>query len=90
MEVVSVAALRRAHTDMAPQDREHVTPLLYRQAERFAIRRFTAPADWSEVRLVVDTEADVQTMERVLARMDRPHWEYDCAELVDLAREVAT
>jgi len=89
VEVISVAALRRAHADMDPADREHVTTLFYREAALFEIRTFSAPEDWSAVRLVVDTEDDAQTMERLLTHMDRPHWEYDCAALISLAQGVA-
>jgi spore coat polysaccharide biosynthesis protein SpsF len=91
VEVMALDALRRAHAAMpTAEDREHVTTLLYREPQRFRIRAFTAPEDWSAVRLVVDTEEDAERVEQVILRMTQPHWDYDCAALVELAREVET
>lgn len=89
VEVVSIEALRRAHEEMgSADDREHVTAYLYREPDRFEIRGFSAPEDWSDVRLVVDTEEDMELLAQMIERMTKPDWEYDCAALVGLAREV--
>jgi spore coat polysaccharide biosynthesis protein SpsF len=73
-----------------PQDREHVTPYLYRNA---------APGEWVEflcnrdmrfdVSMAVDTQADFDRMERVIKRMDRPHTSYNWRECMQLAWEEA-
>jgi spore coat polysaccharide biosynthesis protein SpsF len=73
-----------------PQDREHVTPYLYRNA---------APGEWVEfhcnrdmrfdVSMAVDTQADFDRMERVIKRMDRPHTECGWRECMQLAWEEA-
>src|SRR3546814_6034329 len=48
VEVAAMAALRQAAAEATdPYDREHVTPFLYRQPERFRIAHHTAPRDLS-------------------------------------------
>lgn len=65
-------------------DREHVTPFYYANAQRFRIRSIESGRDLGEVRMVVDTPADLAGFQSVLERMDRPHWEYGLEELVPL------
>jgi spore coat polysaccharide biosynthesis protein SpsF (cytidylyltransferase family) len=72
------------------EDREHVTPYLYRNA---------APGEWVEfhcnrdmrfdVSMAVDTQQDFDRIERVIKRMDRPHTEYGWRECMKLAWEEA-
>lgn len=88
VEVFSAAALRRALPQMpSAYDREHVTPYLYRHPELFTSENLAAPEDWTSVRLAVDTEEDLARIAAMLARMDSPHWEYDCVRLVRLYEE---
>ena len=68
--------------------REHVTPFFYRHPERFKIHNFVALEDGGHLDMSLDTEEDAQLIERMLTAMDRPHWQYDNAELVALYREV--
>ena len=37
----------------------------------------------------LDTEDDARLIEAILARMDRPHWEYDYDAVMELYRQVA-
>jgi spore coat polysaccharide biosynthesis protein SpsF len=90
VEVVRADAFRSALAEMAePDDREHVTPYLYRQDDRFVIRCFSAPEDFSDVRLALDTDEDADRIRGLLDRQERPHWEYGYEELVRLVREPA-
>lgn len=79
-------ALRAAPLD--PEDREHVTPFVYRHAERFRVTSFTREEDASHVRLVVDTAEDLARMEALIAAMDRPHWAYSLDDLLRLGSSV--
>ena len=36
----------------------------------------------------VDTAADFQRVSAILAAMDRPHWDYDLAKLVELSAAI--
>lgn len=70
-----------------PDDFEHVTRYYYRHAEAFRIATFRAPVDRSGERLTVDTEEGLGKIERILARMDRPHYEYSYENVLALAAE---
>jgi spore coat polysaccharide biosynthesis protein SpsF (cytidylyltransferase family) len=86
VEVVNASAFLRARKLMTEaDDREHVTRVFYRHPEAFDIRNFESDRDYGTLRLVVDTEQDAVFVESVLARMDRPHWEYALPEIAELA-----
>jgi spore coat polysaccharide biosynthesis protein SpsF len=96
-EVMSFAALARAwHEDDNPAWREHVTPFLYRHAERFRLHRVAAPADYSSLRWTVDTPEDWQLAARIHEAIghDRFSWRDVLAllkrhpEWTDLNRDV--
>jgi spore coat polysaccharide biosynthesis protein SpsF len=73
-----------------PQDREHVTPHLYRNAKPGEWVEFLCNRDMRfDVSMAVDTQADFDRMERVIKRMDRPHTEYGWRECMQLAWEEA-
>lgn len=86
VEVVRTATFQRAFAGMNAQDREHVTPLFYRDHQRFRIQNFTADADYSGVRLVVDTQADARVIEGIITRMHRDHWTYSLDEIAAFYR----
>lgn len=67
VEVIRAAALRRAGREAtAREEREHVTPYLYRHPELFRIRRADPPVDLSAHRWTLDTPDDHQLLERIL------------------------
>ncbi|UGS38723.1 cytidylyltransferase domain-containing protein [Capillimicrobium parvum] len=89
LEVVDVAAFRSAYARMTePDELEHVTRYFYTHPDDWRIRNFTQPADEGRLDVSLDTEADAELIEAVLARMDRPHWDYSSAEVAALAHEV--
>jgi len=85
VEVISVDALRRAasQTDDA-EDREHVTRYFYRHPEQFRIRNFKREGDAADIQLSVDTPADFQMFEQIVAAMERPPAEYGLDEILAL------
>jgi spore coat polysaccharide biosynthesis protein SpsF len=72
-----------------PHHREHVTPYFYENQSRFKIFNIVSDRQLTAVRLSVDTKADLDMFARIVARMDRPHWEYGLAEILDFHRQVA-
>jgi len=72
LEVMKASALLRAATDPAVTalDREHVTSLLYRQPDRYRVGYVeSAPAmRRGDLRLTVDTPADLEFFDQLLAR----------------------
>jgi spore coat polysaccharide biosynthesis protein SpsF len=89
VEVINREALQRALASMGTgDDTEHVTPYLYRHPELFRIRNFEAGADHSDTALTIDEPEDAARIEAILARMDRPHWEYSWKEALELGAAV--
>ena len=85
VEVVRTDAMRAAVSEMTePADREHVTRFLYQNPSRFRIRNFTADEQTDVASIALDTPADFALLERVVAAMDRPHWEYGWREVAEL------
>ena len=69
VEAMTIGALRRAdEIATMPSDREHVTPMMRRDAERFESLEVEAPRALRrpDLRLTVDTEEDLLRMRRVL------------------------
>lgn len=65
-EVVAFEALEAAHREATePADREHVTPFIWRQPERFPALEVSAPRDLGRMRWTVDTAADLEFVRRV-------------------------
>jgi spore coat polysaccharide biosynthesis protein SpsF len=61
VEVMTFAALETAWTEATrASDREHVTPFLYRNPERFRIKNFFNSSDLSSMRWTVDEAEDFE------------------------------
>jgi spore coat polysaccharide biosynthesis protein SpsF len=89
-EAVDASAFRDAYPEMSePAHFEHVTKFLYHHPERFRFRNVRQERDEGEINLSVDTEDDARLVGAILARMERPHWDYDYDEVMRLYREVA-
>jgi spore coat polysaccharide biosynthesis protein SpsF len=88
-EVIDARAYLSAYPDMSePHHFEHVTPFLYENRDRFRIRNFRHHPDDSAVNVSIDTEEDARLVQAILARMERPHWEYGYDEVMALYRDV--
>ncbi len=67
VEVISVAALERAATAMTTaEEREHVTLYLYREAKAFRILNLRAERNYGDIRLTVDTPAELERARRIV------------------------
>jgi spore coat polysaccharide biosynthesis protein SpsF len=72
-ECFSAAALERAWREAtSPQDREHVTPFIWRQSDLFRTGHVTSPVDYSQLRWTVDNEADFELIARIYEALYRP------------------
>lgn len=77
VEVIAPAALERAsREDHNPGWREHVTPYLYRNPDRFRIGRVDADEDHSQLRWTVDTPADLRFARSVYAAFPNDGFEW--------------
>lgn len=81
-EVFSRAALSLAHGEAtAESDREHVTPFLWRQPERFQLHAVVDSADHSAHRWTVDTEEDFELVRRIYTELE-PQSDFDYQEVL--------
>ena len=70
VEVFSRSALEHAAAEATlPHEREHVTPYLYQHPQRFSLLSVRNPVDCSGYRWTVDTEADLELVRAIYARL---------------------
>lgn len=66
-EVFSFQVLKQAYREgLMPADREHVTPYIYRNPEKFRLASLTSEQDLSFHRWTVDTPEDFELVRRLL------------------------
>ncbi|MHC4416726.1 MAG: cytidylyltransferase domain-containing protein [Planctomycetota bacterium] len=90
VEVVDARVFAAAVAAMDdPDDLEHVTRYFYDHADRYRI--WNMPSDHlpRDVSFAVDTRADLERFEAVVAALERPHWSYGLAELIEIQRRLA-
>lgn len=84
-EVFTRAALEAAHLEADRNDeREHVTPFVYRRPQRFRLRDLLADRDESRYRLTVDTPADLQLLNAVFEALLPTRPEFALQDIVEL------
>ncbi|MEB3828476.1 glycosyltransferase family protein [Phormidium sp. CCY1219] len=85
-EVFSSSVLEQAFLEATAQpDREHVTPFLYRQPERYCLGYVTYSEDCSHHRWTVDTPEDFELIQKIIEAVypDRPKFTLeDCLKLL--------
>lgn len=87
-EVMSFAALETAHQEAKqPEEREHVTPFIYRHPERFRIQHLKYPKDNTRYRWVVDTADDLKLMKRILEEILPTHPKFTLEDLLELLKQ---
>ena len=69
VEVIAAAALRRAYPRMTGAEREHVTAAFYSHAQAWRIAKFGTNTGYADVRLTVDTAAELQAARALTARL---------------------
>lgn len=94
VECIRFDALARAWRDAtAPEDREHVTPYIWKDAARFRLGTLLADGDYSNLRWTVDYEADFQLIEQIYAELfkeGQPFGMRDVLALLERRPELAT
>jgi spore coat polysaccharide biosynthesis protein SpsF len=66
VEIFAMAALGRAwHEAKRSYEREHVTPYLYENPERFRLLSLTADADYTQYRWTLDTAEDLELLRAI-------------------------
>ena len=89
VEVLRSNTFRRAYRLMREdEDLEHVTRYFYKNRCHFRLFNFASGEDHSKIHLSVDTERDMNTFAAIIARMDRPHWQYGLREILQFYQDV--
>ena len=65
------------------EDLEHVTPFFYCHASDYTIQNMASHVDGSHLHMAVDSQHDMVVAEKVIERMQRPHWTYSLKERID-------
>ena len=90
VEVISAPVFAEAVPHMSRADhREHVTSYFYDHREDFEIKVIRSDHDGPDVDFAIDTPQDLERFRVLVAAMDRPHWSYGLAELIELQRSLA-
>lgn len=91
IEIIKSGIFCEAYECMSDSDDlEHVTKYFYRNKERYKIFNFCAESDYSGIQLSVDTAQDMDIFTNVLARMDKPHWNYGWKDVLKLQEDVVS
>jgi spore coat polysaccharide biosynthesis protein SpsF len=86
-EIFSFECLEEAHRlAVNPEEREHVTPYIYRRPERFRLAQVVAPEDLSRYRWTVDTPADEDLVCRLLKAALALNPTFGLEELLEVMR----
>lgn len=84
-EVMRFPALERAWREAtSAYDREHVTPYLYRNAERFRLGSVEAQEDRSQLRWTVDYAEDLEFVRAVYEALYPTRPDFSTADVIDL------
>ena len=88
VELMTSEALYEADREAAdPDEREHVTPFIYRRPERYRIRSLTRAPDLSAHRWTVDTAEDFELVSRIVASLYPRKPDFTMADVLQLLDE---
>jgi spore coat polysaccharide biosynthesis protein SpsF (cytidylyltransferase family) len=88
VEVIRTAALARAHPLMDADEREHVTPFFYAHPGDYRIVSVERDRPLAGTKFSVDTSDDFRRIGALVARLDKPYWEYGLEQLADMLAAV--
>jgi spore coat polysaccharide biosynthesis protein SpsF len=88
VEVVSLAALERAHREaVLLSEREHVTPFIWKHEHVFRIGNLRAPRDLSSLRWTVDDVHDLAFVREVFRQLGGGERDFHMQDVLDLLAE---
>ncbi|MDF2842311.1 MAG: Pleiotropic regulatory protein degT [Herbinix sp.] len=88
VEVFSFQALKKAYEEsILPSEKEHVTPYIYKNKEKFKLYNFEHECDISELRWTVDSQEDYQFMKCVYEELYKnPNDLFSMQEVLELLK----
>ncbi|OGH87194.1 MAG: hypothetical protein A2206_01170 [Candidatus Magasanikbacteria bacterium RIFOXYA1_FULL_40_8] len=85
MEVFSFEALEKAWKEAKlPSEREHVTPYIWENPDKFKMKNITAGQDFSAQRWTLDTKEDFELIEKIILECDRINSKCGMAEILEI------
>ena len=87
-EILRFSALESAWREASlPSQREHVTPFVFQQPDRFRIGSYRNDVDLSHLRWTVDEPADFDLVERIYTALYPSKPDFTTADILDLLRQ---
>lgn len=88
VEVVKWEVLQEINSlEASKYDREHVTPLIYSNPQRFSIVNFSQSSDESRLRWTVDTPEDFDFVKKIYAELSPEGSNFDQERILELLRQ---
>jgi spore coat polysaccharide biosynthesis protein SpsF len=85
VEVFSFEALKIAWQEARlPSQREHVTPFIWQQPERFKVANYAGDKDLSELRWTVDEPEDLELVRMIYEELYPANPDFSTADVLDL------
>jgi spore coat polysaccharide biosynthesis protein SpsF len=88
VEVIGIDTLASAHPLMNAAEREHVTPFFYAHPDQYRIVSVERDRPLAGTKFSVDTPDDYRRIGTLVARLDKPYWEYGIDELAEMLAAV--
>jgi len=94
VEVLKFSALEKAWKEARlPSEREHVTPYIWKNPDKFKLHIIPGPKDSERLRLTLDYEQDLEFARQVYSRLERAGEDFSLQDVVELLKaqpELAT
>lgn len=88
VEVFSYTCLQQAwYEALLPSHKEHVTPFIHTQPDRFAITNFTHPTDLSSLRWTVDEPADFAFVTKIYQHLYNQNPNFSISDILKLLEQ---
>ena len=87
-EVFSINALERAYTDAeSDSDKEHVTPYIYKNPDKFKISHYCADEDKSKYRITLDVEEDFEVISFIIKEINNKSLDFSYESVIKIIED---
>lgn len=87
-EVFSINALERAYRDAESEsDKEHVTPYIYKNPDKFKISNYCADEDNSKYRITLDVEEDFEVISFIIKEINNKMLDFSYESVIKIIED---
>lgn len=87
-EVFSINSLERAYTDAeSDSDKEHVTPYIYKNQDKFKISNYCADEDNSKYRITLDVEEDFEVISFIIKEINNKRLDFSYESVIKIIED---